>query len=419
MQTRIRKLAIAVAFAVPLAAAAPGALAQNVKLAYIEVLSGPLGSVGELGRKNLEFAVDEINAKGGVLGRKLEVVPFDSKGSPQEALVQLKSAIDQGINFVTQGNSSAVAGALMDAVAKHNERNPDKRALYLNFAAIDPTLTNEKCNFWHFRFDSHSYMKMAGLTEAIKANPKIKKVYLINQDYAHGHQVAAGAKEMLAKKRPDIQIVGEDLHPIGKVKDFAPYAAKIRAAGADAVITGNWGVDLTLLVRAAKDSGLDIDWYTYYAGAYGSAAAIGEGGIGQVRNIVEWNANFDNPTMDAFYKAYKAKYPKPEDEFYYYRLKVMANMLVKAIEQGKSTDAFKVASALEGMVYKGDLGEVTMRKEDHQSLQNLYVATFDKVGASGVKYSLEGSGFGFGRIQTIPAKDTALPTTCNMQRPAQ
>jgi len=416
MNTTLKQLTLAVALAV----AAPLALAQNVKIGYIEVLSGPLGNVGELGKKNLEFVVEEINAKGGVLGgRKLEVVPLDSKGSPQEALVQLKSAIDQNITFVTQGNSSAVAGALIDAIAKHNERNADKRVVFFNFAAIDPDLTNSKCNFWHFRFDSHSEMKMAGLTDAIKANPKAKKVYLINQDYAHGHQVAKGAKEQLAAKRPDIQIVGEDLHPIGRVKDFAPYAAKIRASGADSVITGNWGVDLTLLVRAAKDSGLDIDWYTYYAGAYGSAAAIGEGGIGQVKNIVEWNANVPNPKMDAFYAAYKKKHPKPEDEFYYYRMKMMTNMLATAIDQTRSVDPFKVASALEGMVYKGDLGEVTMRKDDHQSLQNLYVATFNKVGAGGVRFGLEGTNFGFGSVKMIPAKDTALPTTCNMQRPAK
>jgi len=414
----VKKQFKTIVLAVALIAVAPLATAQNVKLGYIEVLSGPLGNVGELGRKNLEFSVDEINANGGVLGgRKLEVVPFDSKGSPQEALVQLNAAIDQNITFIVQGNSSAVAGALVNAIAKHNERSADKRVVYLNFAAIDPDLTEAQCNFWHFRFDAHSYMKMAGLTDAIKLDPKVKKVYLINQDYAHGHQVAKGAKDMLALKRPDIKIVGEDLHPIGRVKDFSPYVAKIRASGADAVITGNWGVDLTLLVRAAKDSGLDIDWYTYYAGAYGSAAAIGDAGIGQVRVIVEWSPQVPNAKMDAFYNAYKKKYPKPEDEFYYYRLKVMAGMLTNAINQTKSTDPLKVATALEGMVYKGDLGEITMRKEDHQSLQSNYVGTFDKVGASGVKYGLEGSNYGFGKIQTIAAKDATFPTSCKMQRP--
>jgi branched-chain amino acid transport system substrate-binding protein len=223
---------------------------------------------------------------------------------------------------------------------------------------------------------------------------------------------------MLAIKRPDIQIVGEDLHPISKVKDFSPYVAKIRASGADSVITGNWGADLTLLVRAAKESGLNLDWYTYYAGSFGFPAAIGDAGIGRVKIIVEWTPNVPNAKMDAFYNAFKKKFPKPEDEFYYYRMKVMAGMLANAINQTKSTDALKLATALEGMVYKGDLGDVAMRKEDHQSQQVIYVGTFDKLGSSGVKYDLEGSGFGFGRMQSISAKDAMLPTSCKMQRPA-
>lgn len=411
-----RPLIAALALALP----ACGAWAQTVKLAYIEVLSGPLGAVGELGSKNLQFVVDDINAtRGGVLGgRKFEVVTFDSKGSPQEALAALKSATDQGIQFIVQGNSSAVAGALIDAVNKHNERNPGKRVVFLNFAAVDPDLTNDKCSFWHFRFDANSDMKMNAITDAIKADAKVKKVFLINQDYAFGHQVTRAAKEMLAAKRPDVQVVGEDLHPLGKVKDFSPYVAKIRASGADTIITGNFGQDLTLLVRAAKDSKLDVEWYTYYAGAYGSAAAIGDAGIGKVKVVVEWNANVPNPKMDAFYAAYKAKWPAPADEFFYYRMKVMMNMLGNAIEQAKGTDPLKVATALEGMSWQGDVGEATMRKQDHQILQPLFIPTFARLGSGGVRVQLENSGYGFGNAIVVPAKDTALPTTCKMQRPA-
>ena len=73
------------------------------------------------------------------------------------------------------------------------------------------------------------------------------------------------AKEYLKRKRPDIEIVGDDLHPIAQVKDFSPYVAKIKASGADTVITGNWGSDLSLLIKAAKDAGLTANFYTYYA----------------------------------------------------------------------------------------------------------------------------------------------------------
>ena len=178
------------------------------------------------------------------------MVGFDNKGSPQESLNTLKAAIDQGFRYVTQGNGSGAAAAILDAVAKHNERNPGKEIVYLNYAAVDPALTNEKCDFWHFRLDADTSMKMEALTTFMKDQPDIKKVYLINQNYAHGQQVAKYFKDAIARKRPDVQIVGEDLHPLGQVKDFAPYVAKIKQSGADTIVTGNWGTDLTLLVKA-------------------------------------------------------------------------------------------------------------------------------------------------------------------------
>ena len=224
---------------------------------------------------------------------------------------------------------------------------------------------------------------------------------------------------MLAAKRPDIQIVGEDLHPFGRVKDFSPYIAKMRAAGADTVITGDWGADLTLLVRAAKDAKFDVNWYTYYAGAYGSAAAIGEAGIGQVKVIVEWSPNWGvSPKMDEFNAAYKKKHPAAPDEFYYYRVKLMMGMLTQAIERSKSTDPLKLAQALAGMSYAAEVGTVTMRADDHQLLLPMIIPTFGKEGSPGVRFGLEGSGFGFGNPVVIPAKDIALPTSCKMAKPA-
>ena len=150
---------------------------------------------------------------------------------------------------------------------------------FSNYAAVDPVLTNDKCNFWHFRFDADVDMKMQGLTNAMAARKSIKKVYLINQDYSFGQGVSKAAREMLAAKRPDVQIVGDDLHPLGKVKDFSPYVAKIKASGADSVITGNWGNDMLLLVKAGKDAGLNVDYFTYYSGGLGLPETIGEAGV--------------------------------------------------------------------------------------------------------------------------------------------
>ena len=247
---------------------------ETIRIAFVDPLSGGGAGTGEAGLKTFQFIADQLNMKGGVPGKRIEIVGYDNKLNPQESLVQVQKAIDAGIRIITQGNGSGVAAAITDFVAKYNDRNPGKEVLYLNYAAVDPALTNEKCNFWHFRWDANSDIKMEALTNYMKPRTSIHKVYLINQDYSFGQAVRAAARRMLAAKRPDIQIVGDELHPLQKITDFAPYIAKIKASGADTVITGNWDQDIALLLKAAADAGLQVDWYTYYAGGIGGPTAI-------------------------------------------------------------------------------------------------------------------------------------------------
>jgi branched-chain amino acid transport system substrate-binding protein len=404
------------ALAVLAAGVLPAAHAQ-IKIGFIDPLSGPFANVGEQGQRNYQLVIEELNARGGVLGQKLELVPLDSKANPQEALNALKQLTDQGVRYVLQGNSSAVAGALSDGVAKHNQRNPDKSILYLNYGAVDPALTNDRCNFWHFRFDADADMKMQALVNYMATQKKIKKVYLINQDYAFGQAVSKAAKEMLPKKRPDVEIVGDDLHPLGKVKDFAPYIAKIKQSGADTVVTGNWGADLALLVKAGKDAGLKVDYYTYYAGLAGGPTAIGEAGDGHVKAVSHWFGNVGDSKSDAINQKYRKRFPDSKDDFVWLASYNAIEMLAKAMETAKSTDPLKVAQALEGMKFPGFTGEVTMRADNHQLLQPMYIATFAKAGTSGVRYDMERTGLGFRTEGRVEAKETMMPTTCKMQRP--
>ena len=409
------------AFGVAAALISFGAWAQTIKVAYIDPLSGPFANVGEQGLAEFRFAVDRINASGMLGKMKLEVVPFDNKVSPQESLNQLKRVIDQGIQYITQGNSSAVAGALLEAVNRHNERNPGKEILYLNYAAVDPAFTNEKCSFWHFRFDANADMKMESLTTYMAAQKNIKKVYLLNQDYSFGHAVKKAAREMLARKRPDIQVVGDDLHPLGQVKDFAPYVAKIKQSGADSVITGNWGNDMSLLVKAGKDAGLDVAWYTYYAGGLGTPTAMGEAAAGKVKIIAEYHSNVANNKAAKWDADYRKQAPKGNPDFYFLRGKIMWEMFAKAIAQAKSADPKAVALALEGMKHEGDLGEVEMRKSDHQLIQPLYVLTLVKAAAKGgpkeAKIDMEGSGLAPITDARMEGFTSTVPTSCQMKRP--
>nr|WP_255371341.1 branched-chain amino acid ABC transporter substrate-binding protein [Cupriavidus sp. YR651] len=401
-------------------AQAQGPAGGPIRLGMIEGLSGPFANAGEAVVRNLRIAIDRVNARGGVKTldgqRPLELVTFDSKGNVDESLIQFRSLIDKRIPFVLQGNSSAVAGALVAAINRNNVRQPDARVLFLNYSAVDPALTNENCSFWHFRFDASSDMRMQALTEAIRGEHAVRKIYLIDQDYSFGHQVSKTAREMLAAKRPDIQIVGDEFHPVGKIKDFAPYIAKIKASGADAVITGNWGNDLTLMVKAAREGGLNARFYTFYGNGLGAPAAMGDAGVGRVLAVAEWHPNVGGAASDAFYQSFRARYPEPRDDYVHLRMQMMVEMLVRAIEQAGSADAVKVAQALENMRYTNAFHEATVRAEDHQVLQPLYVSVMAKQGGD-VRFDNEGSGYGFRTVRKLKAAQTTLPTTCRMERP--
>jgi len=387
--------------------------AAQLKIAYIDPLSGGAASAGINAQKHFIYMIDRANAAGGFNGEKLELISFDNKVDPQESLIALKKALDEGARYIFQGNGSGVALAITDAVLKYNERNPGKEVLYFNYAAVDPALTNEKCNFWHFRFDADADMKMGALTDAIAKDPRIKAVYLINQDYSFGRAVAAAAKKMLAEKRPDIKIVGDELHPLQKVQDFSPYVAKIKASGADTVITGNWSNDMLLLIKAGKDAGLKVNWYTYYGGALGAPSAIGNDGVGVVKQISEYHSNaLPEPDPDAV--AFRKRFTGKDDEFGYYRLKTTFDMFAAAAAKAKSNDPVKVAKALEGIKVMTTVGEAEMRADNHQILMPMFVSTL----SDSVKYDVEKSGVGFKTDVKINGKDMALPTTCKMQRPS-
>lgn len=422
LKTKMRRavLGLALATVLPVAAWAQ-TNAAPIKIAMIEGMSGAFANTGEAVFRNLLWAVERVNARGGVKlpggARPLALERFDSKGQNEEALSSLKSAIDQGAQFVVQGNSSAAAAALIDAINKHNDREPTKRVVFLNYSAVDPILTNEKCSFWHFRFDAHADMRMSALMSVLKDDTALKRVYVIGQDYSFGQAVAREAKRQLAAQRPDVQLVGEELHPIGRVKDFLPYAAKIKASGAQAVITGNWGNDLTLLVKAAKDVGFEGKFYTFYGNALGAPTAMGDAGVGKVIAVADWLPNVKNPQSEAFYQSFRARFPKPEDDYVHMRMQLMVEALAQAIQTAGTTESIAVARELEraSLTFSSQTGH--MRAADHQFQQPLVVGVMDRKGSSGVKFDVEGSGYGFRVIKTIAAAAAEAPTTCQMQRP--
>jgi branched-chain amino acid transport system substrate-binding protein len=412
---------LALAACLPVMVVAQSA-APAVRIALIESLSGPFGNTGEAVFRNLVWATERVNARGGVKlpsgAQALLIERFDSKGQNEEALAALRSAIDDGIRVIAQGNSSATAAVLIDAINKHNEREPAKRVLFLNYSAVEPSLTNEKCSFWHFRFDAHADMRMAALMDVLKDDKALKSIYLIGQDYSFGQSVLREARKQLAQQRPDVQIVGDELHPMARVKDFLPYAVKIKQSGAQAVLTGNFGNDLTLLVKAAKDAGFEGKFYTFYGNALGVPGVLAEAGVGKVIAVADWFPNTPGVESERFYQAFRQRYPKPQDDYVHMRMQLMVEALTQSIEKAGSTEAAAVARQLEKASVNVSGLAGAMRAADHQFQQPLRVAVMDRQGAPGVKFDVEGSGYGFRVIKTISQTGAEQPHSCQMNRPS-
>ena len=385
----------------------------TIKIMYTDPLSGPFAQVGDQNLQQFKYIIDYINGRGGALGRKFELVSFDNKSQPSEALLALKSATDQNIPVIMQCSGSNIAAALIEGVDKHNERNPSNRIVYVNCGAVATELTNEKCSYWHFRMDAHVGMKAETMVRALPKD--VTKVYLLNQDYLFGQSVQRDVKSFLTKLRPDVKVVGDELIPLGKVKDFSPYITKVKASGAQALLTGNWGPDMTLLIKGGMDAGLDIRYYTMYAHLGGGPTAIGPAGNGKVRSVMPFHENIAVETGKTDTEGWTRQFRSQHDfDFYAAGFRTIFEFLQAAMNKAGSADPLKFSAALEGLAITDMLGHtVTMRKADHQILSEYFVGVFTK----GVKYESEKTGLGWKTETTVLPKDLDQPNTCNMKRP--
>ncbi|MGE3607168.1 MAG: ABC transporter substrate-binding protein [Lautropia sp.] len=401
-------------------AASGNALAQapateRIGIAFIDLLSGPYAPVGQGALAHFRYLADVANDRRWAgRERSFEILTFDGEGDPARSLERLDEAIGKGARYVAQGSGSAVANALAQALERHNAANPERPVLLLNFGANDPALTNERCTFWHFRFAPNADQQMEALTSWLRGRDAVRRVFLINQDYAPGRALAASAREMLARKRSDVEIVGDERHPIGGVGDFAPYVARIRQSGADTVITGDWGADLVGLVRAARAARLPADILSFHADARGTATAISADGEDRLHLVSAWSPNersFGGAELrEDFRRRRNLDFTlKPAYD--------AMRALSESIRRTGSADALAVARAMSGLRFASLNGEVEMRAADHQLQQPLLVSSWQKAGAKGVRFDEERSGYGWQPEALMPAYVGVQPTSCNMRRP--
>lgn len=396
------------------AGAAQAQRGETVRIAWVDSLSGLTAATGRNQLQGFQYLAERFSAANPA-GVRFEIVPFDNKLSPQETVALMQAVADQGIRYVAQGAGTGPASAIIDFLNKHNERNPGREILYVNYAAVDPDLTNGRCSYWHFRLDADTSMRMEALTSFIQTLPDVRKVYLINQNYAHGHQVSRFARETLARKRPDIEIVGDDFTPLAQTRDFAPYVAKIKASGADAVITGNWSADLTLLIKAANDAGLTARFFTYYASALGTPTAIGAAGAGRVYQVGIFPYGQPGPARQLL-DDFRARF---REDFSTAQIYHAYALLSAAMAKARSTDPVHVAAALEGLETRSLNGPVSLRATDHQIQQPLVITRWQRTGRPPLDHDVEGTGHTFVPIRTFEPYVASTPTTCQMKRPTR
>jgi branched-chain amino acid transport system substrate-binding protein len=393
-----------------------GAFADDTfKFAMIDPFSGPAAVVSERIEKVLRFAVADVNVAGGLNGQQIEVLTFDNKMSPQETAIQAQKAIDAGARILQTSVSSSNTFALVDFVRKHNRRNPDDQVIVFDGASHDPAITGEKCSYHSFSWVLDADMKTAGLAAYLTDRTDITKVYLVNAEGSSGQTTRQSVKDMVGAARPDIEWVGDDTHPLQKVTDFTPYIAKIKASGAQAVITSDWGADLALVLKAAGESGLEAEWFTYFSTGPGAPTAMAQSGLdGLVYSVFDGDAGIDNADLQAYEARFRAAAGISASSFPGDTSAIRALSIAANAAGSNEVDA--LIAGLEGAEFQTVYGAAAvMNPENHQILTQMAVSKFAPVMDGGLDE--EGTGWGWHNVALIPADVITLPSTCEMKRP--
>ena len=410
------KIITSIAASVIAISAGTAAFAEDTfKFAMIDPFSGPAALVSERIEQVLTFAVNDANANGGINGQQIEILTFDNKLSPQETAIQAQKAIDAGARILQTSVSSGNTFALIDFVKKYNRRNPDNKVIVFDGASHDPAITGEKCSYYSFSWVLNADMKTQGLAKYLGTRDDITKVYLLNAEGSAGQTTRQSIIDRVGAERPDIEWVGDDTHPLQKISDFAPYIAKIRGSGAQAVITSDWGPDLNLVLKAAGEAGLDIPWFTYFTTGPGAPIAISQSGLdGLVYSIFDGDAGIPNADLQAYQTAFRAEYKNAASAFPGDTSAIRA--LVAAAEAAGTNETDALVAALEGISVKTVYGaDAVMRVDDHQILAPMAISTLSPV--TDGQLDEEGTGWGWSNVALIPAEDITLPNECEMKRP--
>jgi len=340
--------------------------ADPVHFGFNDVRSGPFKSNGDKFLLGVETAVKELNKAGGLLGRPIELVVEDNQMKPEIAVQKLRKQIESDkCEVIFQGSSSAVALSISQAMPRYKK-------IYIPVAAFAVDVTGKAFQPYMFRTDANTAIQAKTMAAYLGKRKEFKKVYMINMDYAAGHDAADYYTKFIKEVSPETQVVGNDFHPTFN-KDFAPYISKVKASGADYVFTQNWGTDQIQLIIQARSLGLKIPFAGLLMGDINAMAAMpGDEAVGNY-GIASFMPGLDTPEgiklEESFYEKSGGTWPV-EQIWYAYKGVIL---YAEAVKKAGSFDVEKIIKAFEGMKWNGPTGTVTMRAQDHQLMQPMIV----------------------------------------------
>jgi branched-chain amino acid transport system substrate-binding protein len=346
------------------------AAGDKIVIGRVEAVSGPFKYSGDRVVLFGKEAVDEINAKGGLLGKKVVLLVEDSGFKPDVATRKaMKLILEDKVDILSGTLGSHIALA-MSIVAEKN-----KKIFLLDNSEAD-SLTGTDFTPYIFRTTLTTSQRALANLSYIAKYTKFKKFYILCMDFALGREGGEAFKKYLKKKIPDAQLLGEDYHPIG-LKDFGPYVTKIIASGAEVVLTMNYGPDLRNLIV----TGAQLGWKAITAGSYlfdpGIMQDVKDAALG---HIVAHNSLIDlgNPIERKFVKDFQERHPDLDKVLnspcYGMLTYISYQWLFDVIKKAGSTDAEKIIKTWEGMTYDWPWGKVTMRACDHQMITSIRAA---------------------------------------------
>jgi branched-chain amino acid transport system substrate-binding protein len=405
------------ALAAAAALACAATQAAPLKIALVETLSGPASPTGQLFRMSLRYSLDIINTSGGWNGVPVQLMEYDNQGGPAGAADKVKAAIADGAHMIVQGAASSVAGQITEDVRKHNLRNPGKEVVFLNVGGEANEFVGEKCHYFHVRFSPYATLRMKALMGVMRAEKVMgDEVFAMNQNYSWGQDIEKATIEYGPSM--GYKVVDKVLHDLNKVQDFSPYVAKIAASKADTVVTGNWGNDLLLLMKAAKSAGLKARFATTFLDQPGNIGNAGETALGHYV-VHSFNAEAAGAAGEKYVNDIKAKTGQAPTFVMPHTINGMrlvgeALKATKAEAGNFSARAFM--PALLAAKASTPLGDISIRAADHQVILPMVVSVVSK----DAKYKVDGTDMGFKPVKVMsgPEAAAAVFDSCKMTKPS-